>query len=117
MARHPTLYFSDGSLALKVNTTWLPGINSDLFKAADGTLYNVYRHNLSVLSEFFRGMLSLPIPNHPTISLGENARAWLEKAKIAGVDGTSDATAVELPALFTAFECEKFLEFGFHTQG
>ncbi|KAJ7691645.1 hypothetical protein B0H14DRAFT_3531832 [Mycena olivaceomarginata] len=102
MARHPTLYFSDGSLALK---------------AADGTLYNVYRHNLSVLSEFFSGMLSLPIPNHPTISMGENARAWLEKAKIAGVNGTSDATAVELPALFTAFECEKFLEFVFHTQG
>ncbi|KAJ7751166.1 hypothetical protein B0H14DRAFT_2636082 [Mycena olivaceomarginata] len=87
MARHPTLYFSDGSLALKC------------------------------IERVFSGMLSLLIPNHPTISLGENAWAWLEKAKIAGVDGTSDATAVEFPALFTAFECEKFLEFVFHTQG
>jgi hypothetical protein len=51
-------------------------------------------------------MLTLPIPNHPTLSLSDSTRALLEKAKDAGLEGTSDATAVAIPAQFTAMECE-----------
>ncbi|KAJ7802692.1 hypothetical protein B0H14DRAFT_3488196 [Mycena olivaceomarginata] len=79
-------------------------------QAADGTLYNVYRHNLISQSEVFNGMLTLPIPNHPTLSLSDSTRALLEKAKDAGLEGTSDATVVAIPAQFTAMECDKFLE-------
>ncbi|KAJ7757363.1 hypothetical protein DFH07DRAFT_958724 [Mycena maculata] len=99
---HPTLYFDDGSLTLK---------------ASDGTLYNVYRHHLIMQSDFFNGMLTLPIPNHPTVPLTGSTKDFLEKARAAGVDGTSDETAVSLPEKFTAMECERFLEFIFNTRG
>ncbi|KAJ7442284.1 hypothetical protein FB451DRAFT_112571 [Mycena latifolia] len=102
MGRHPTLYFDDETLTLK---------------AGDGTLYNVYRHHLTTKSEFFNGMLSLPIPGHPPPSLRDSTRDLLEKARKSGVDGSNDEMAVELPAQFTPTECEKFLEFVFNTNG
>ncbi|KAJ7302672.1 hypothetical protein DFH08DRAFT_826417 [Mycena albidolilacea] len=102
MSRHSTLYFFDGTLTLQ---------------AADSTLYNVYRHNLISQSKVFNGMLTLPIQNHPTLSLSDSTRALLEKAKDTGLKGTSDVMAVAIPAQFTAMECEKFLEFVFDTQG
>ncbi|KAJ6597752.1 hypothetical protein DFH09DRAFT_1304519 [Mycena vulgaris] len=88
-----------------------------MLQAADGTLYNVYRQHLLLRSEFFCGMLTLPIPAHPTISLSDSTTEYLAKAKEAGLDGTSDATALELPIKFSATECEKFLEFVFNTKG
>ncbi|KAJ7665751.1 hypothetical protein B0H14DRAFT_2658417 [Mycena olivaceomarginata] len=39
------------------------------------------------------------------------------KSENSGCPWDQYATAVEFPALFTAFECKKFLEFVFHTQG
>ncbi|KAJ7088487.1 hypothetical protein B0H15DRAFT_800952 [Mycena belliarum] len=102
MSRHPTLYFADGTLTLK---------------ASDGTLYNVYQHHLIMQSDFFSGMLTLPIPNHPPISLTDNTKDWIQKARDAGLDGTSDATAVQLPDKFTNIDCERFLEFVFNTKG
>ncbi|KAJ7435446.1 hypothetical protein FB451DRAFT_1464202 [Mycena latifolia] len=102
MTRHSTLYFDDGTLTMK---------------ATDGTLYNVYRHHLIMQSDFFNGMLTLPIPDHPPVSLTGSTKEFLDKARKAGLDGTSDETAVELPAQFTATECERFLEFVFNTKG
>ncbi|KAJ6502954.1 hypothetical protein C8R47DRAFT_1252012 [Mycena vitilis] len=100
--RHPELYFDDGTLT---------------FKAADGTLYNVYRHNLIVLSDCFNGMLTLPIPDHPAPSESDNAKVFLDRARAAGLDGTSDATAVPFPTQFSSTDCERFLEFVFNTHG
>ncbi|KAJ7443603.1 hypothetical protein B0H11DRAFT_2250519 [Mycena galericulata] len=102
MARHPTLYFTDGSLTLK---------------ASDGTLYNVYRQQLMTLSDCFNGMLTLPIPDRPCATVKDSGKDWVESGRKAGLDGFEDDTAVELPTHFTAMECEKFLEFIFNTKG
>ncbi|KAJ6495893.1 hypothetical protein DFH09DRAFT_1337223 [Mycena vulgaris] len=76
MGRHPTLYFPDGSLTLKV----------------EGTIYN-------------------------PLSIRGSAKEFVEKAREAGLDGTSNSTAVALPERFTAAGCEKFLEFVFNVRG
>ncbi|KAJ7500564.1 hypothetical protein B0H11DRAFT_2378436 [Mycena galericulata] len=102
MARHPTLYFSDGTLILR---------------AGDGTLYNVYRHHLITLSDCFNGMLTLPIPERPLGSLTETSKEWVETGRKAKLEGFGDQEAVQLPPQFTAMECEKFLEFIFSTNG
>ncbi|KAJ7031447.1 hypothetical protein C8F04DRAFT_1397194 [Mycena alexandri] len=94
--RHPTLYFQCGTLTIK---------------AWDGTLYNVYREPLLLGSEFFSGMLSLLNPAIPSIKLAENAKQWYEKAKLLGLEGSSDDTAVEMPPQFSSWEIEMFLEF------
>ncbi|KAF8155226.1 hypothetical protein K438DRAFT_1987135 [Mycena galopus ATCC 62051] len=96
--RHSSLYFEDGTLTLK---------------AGDGTLYNVYRAPLVLRSEFFKGMLTLPVSNLPPPSRNESAPGYIAKAKAQGLDGTGDDTAVEIPAQFSSFEIEKFLEFIF----
>ncbi|KAF8207496.1 hypothetical protein K438DRAFT_1962421 [Mycena galopus ATCC 62051] len=88
-SRHPTLYFSDGTLTLKAN---------------DGTLYNVNRQLLVLKSEFFAGMLTLPPPEAPP---GPTEQAVI-------LDGTTDATAVLFPATWTSAESEAFLEFVFN---
>ncbi|KAJ7084091.1 hypothetical protein C8R44DRAFT_894237 [Mycena epipterygia] len=100
MARHDRLYFQDGSLTLK---------------AGDGseTLYNVYQGTLMMSSEFFRGMLTLPIPALAPLSLTDNAKDHLTKARDQGLEGTSDETAVVFPAQFKAAEIESFLVFMF----
>ncbi|KAJ7726624.1 hypothetical protein B0H16DRAFT_1859684 [Mycena metata] len=92
MSRHNWLYFADGTLTLQARDSTL---------AADGTLFNVYRHHLIAKSGFFSGMLTLPSPNQPTPTL---------KAS----NGTSDTTAVPLPPNFTTVEYEKFLNFIFN---
>ncbi|KAJ7088974.1 hypothetical protein C8R44DRAFT_892596 [Mycena epipterygia] len=94
--RHPNLYFPDGTLTLKTQ---------------DGTVYNVYRQQLIIKSDFFGGMLTLPIPEHTSSPLSENSMVWLERAKKAGLDGTSDATAVEMPDEISTAEFDEFLEF------
>ncbi|KAF8172965.1 hypothetical protein K438DRAFT_1772397 [Mycena galopus ATCC 62051] len=63
-------------------------------------------------SDFFKGMLPLPVSTLP-LSLNETAVNCIAKAKAQGLDGTSDATAVDLPSMFTTAEIEKFLEFIF----
>ncbi|KAJ7468188.1 hypothetical protein FB451DRAFT_1401436 [Mycena latifolia] len=62
-------------------------------KTHDGTLYNVYRQQLILKSNLFGGMLTVDG---------------------AGQDGTSDATAVEIPERFSSAECDEFLEFIFN---
>jgi hypothetical protein len=47
------------------------------------------------------------------MSLADNAKEYLEKARKEGLEGTSDETAVLLPAQFTTAELEKFFEFSF----
>ncbi|KAJ7259954.1 hypothetical protein B0H12DRAFT_1069855 [Mycena haematopus] len=59
-------------------------------------------------------MLSLPVPGHPPLNLTENSKDLLERARKAGLDGTSDATAIEFPERFSAAECTVFLEFVFN---
>ncbi|KAJ7506056.1 hypothetical protein B0H11DRAFT_1903971 [Mycena galericulata] len=88
-----------------------------MHEAGDGTLYNVYRHNLIKQSDCFNGMLTLPIPNYPSASSMESSKDWIEAGRKAGADGSSDQTAVQLPAQFTATECERFLEFIFNNKG
>ncbi|KAJ7712775.1 hypothetical protein B0H16DRAFT_1702723 [Mycena metata] len=80
--RHSRLYFADGTFTLK---------------AEDGTYYNVNRELLILKSDFFCGMLSLPIPGHPPLCLNRNSKELLQKAKEASLDGTSDETAVKSP--------------------
>ncbi|KAJ7831053.1 hypothetical protein B0H14DRAFT_3464371 [Mycena olivaceomarginata] len=98
--RHSTLYFPDGTLTLK---------------AHDGTLYNVNRQLLVLKSELFAGMLTLPQPPPEALSptLSQGSRGLIEQAAQAGLDGTTDETAVALPATLSAEECEIFLEFVF----
>ncbi|KAJ7024499.1 hypothetical protein C8F04DRAFT_1192316 [Mycena alexandri] len=98
MARHPSLYFTDGSLTIK---------------AMDGskTLYNVYRGSLAEQSVLFAGMLSLPNPTIPAIGITENSKKWFENAIKLGLAGTTDENAIEIPAQFKAAEIEVFLEF------
>ncbi|KAJ7104930.1 hypothetical protein C8R44DRAFT_746177 [Mycena epipterygia] len=55
----------------------------------EAALYNVYRQQLISLSEFFNGMLTLPIPNHPLLSLSKSSKEFLEEARKVGLDGTS----------------------------
>ncbi|KAJ6450134.1 hypothetical protein C8R47DRAFT_1329919 [Mycena vitilis] len=99
--RHESLYFSDGTLTLKTS-------NGD-------TYYNVYRQPLILKSDFFSGMLTLPIPGAMPASLSESCRDLLAAAKKAGYDGTSDATAAAVfPAHFSNRDCEVFLEFIFN---
>jgi hypothetical protein len=62
-------------------------------------------------------MLTLPIPDHPPLLLGDSTLALLAKATESGLDGTSDQTAVLLPPQFTSTEYKKFFEFVFHTRG
>ncbi|KAJ7714867.1 hypothetical protein B0H16DRAFT_1898951 [Mycena metata] len=97
--RHSRLYFADGTFTLK---------------AEDGTYYNVNRELLILKSDFFCGMLSLPIPGHPPLCLNQTSKELLQKAKEAGLDGTSDETAVKFPPHFTSSECDIFLEFIFN---
>ncbi|KAJ7700202.1 hypothetical protein B0H16DRAFT_1705705 [Mycena metata] len=97
--RHSRLYFADGTFTLK---------------AEDGTYYNVNRELLILKSDFFCGMLSLPIPGHPPLRLNQTSKELLQKAKEAGLDGTSDETAVKFPPHFTSSECDIFLEFIFN---
>jgi hypothetical protein len=59
-------------------------------------------------------MLSLPIAGHPPLKLTESSKDLIELARKAGLDGTSDSTAVPLPAQFTAMECQVSLEFIFN---
>ncbi|KAJ7279430.1 hypothetical protein C8J57DRAFT_1502087 [Mycena rebaudengoi] len=92
--RHPTLYFKDGTLILRAN---------------DGTLYNVYRQLLSLKSGFFESMLTLPRPEMSP-SPGTDGQTILL------AEGSSDATAVLLPAQFSSQELEAFLHFVFSTQ-
>ncbi|KAF8144679.1 hypothetical protein K438DRAFT_1992602 [Mycena galopus ATCC 62051] len=99
LQRHSTLYWPDGTCTLK---------------AADGTYFNVNRQLLILKSDCFSGMLSLPIAGHPPLKLTESTKELIEQARTAGLDGTSDATAVPLPAQFTAVECQVFLEFIFN---
>ncbi|KAF7338834.1 hypothetical protein MSAN_02206200 [Mycena sanguinolenta] len=100
MARHPNLYFPDGSLTLK---------------AGDGseTIYNVYRGQLQLGSEFFGAMLTLPHPNIPPMGSNDNAREWFQKARQLGLDGTSDELAITFPPQLAATEIETFLKFVF----
>ncbi|KAJ7787796.1 hypothetical protein B0H14DRAFT_2629002 [Mycena olivaceomarginata] len=99
LQRHSTLYWPDGTCTLK---------------AADGTYFNVNRQLLILKSDCFSGMLSLPIAGHPPLKLTESTKQLIEQARTARLDGTSDATAVPLPAQFTAAECQVFLEFIFN---
>ncbi|KAJ7352038.1 hypothetical protein DFH08DRAFT_1077839 [Mycena albidolilacea] len=100
--RHSSLYFPDGTLTLK---------------AHDGTLYNVNRQLLVLKSELFAGMLTLPQPPPEALSptLSQGSRGLIERAAQAGLDGTTDETAVALPETLSAEECEIFLEFVFNT--
>ncbi|KAJ7336839.1 hypothetical protein DFH08DRAFT_1017957 [Mycena albidolilacea] len=100
--RNSTLYFPDGTLTLK---------------AHDGTLYNVNRQLLVLKSELFAGMLTLPQPPLEALSptLSQGSRGLIERAAQAGLDGTTDETAVALPETLSAEECEIFLEFVFNT--
>ncbi|KAJ7144815.1 hypothetical protein C8R43DRAFT_1130533 [Mycena crocata] len=100
MSRHPTLYFQDGSFTLK---------------AGDGseTLYNVYRAPLMLRTDFFSGMLAFPNPKLSPMTLTDNAKEYLVKAKEKGVEGSSDETALVLPPQFSAREVERFLDFIF----
>ncbi|KAJ7736410.1 hypothetical protein B0H14DRAFT_2993853 [Mycena olivaceomarginata] len=76
-----------------------------------GMLYNAYRSPLMLRSAFFGGMLTLPTPMSPPHSLTSNAKGYLATAKEK--EATTDVTALELPAQFTAAEIEKFLDFIF----
>ncbi|KAF8149252.1 hypothetical protein K438DRAFT_1989015 [Mycena galopus ATCC 62051] len=58
-------------------------------------------------------MLTLPVSNLPPLSRNESAPGYIAKAKAQGLDGTGDDTAVKIPAQFSSFEIEKFLEFIF----
>ncbi|KAJ7024268.1 hypothetical protein C8F04DRAFT_1270457 [Mycena alexandri] len=100
LCRHPELYFKDGSLVLKAGD-------------GSGMLYNVYRGPLMIQSDFFGGMLTLPIPDHPPLSLSTNAQEYLVQARKNGLEGSTDETAVEIPAQFKAAEIEEFLKFLF----
>ncbi|KAF8186956.1 hypothetical protein K438DRAFT_1973150 [Mycena galopus ATCC 62051] len=88
---------------------------TDLWKAGDGsgTIYNVYRGPLIRGSKFFEGMLDLPQPGIPPMTLTDNAKEWFEKARKLGLDGTSDDLAVKLPPQLVAAEIEIFLDFMF----
>ncbi len=88
---------------------------TDLWKAGDGseTIYNVYRGPLIRGSEFFEGMLNLPHPGIPPMTLTDNAKEWFEQARKLGLDGTSDNLAVILPPQLAATEIEVFLDFMF----
>ncbi|KAJ6530482.1 hypothetical protein DFH09DRAFT_1093529 [Mycena vulgaris] len=100
MQKHGSLYFPDGTLTLKVH---------------DGsTYYNVYRQPLILKSDFFSGMLTLPVPGAPASSLSKSSKDLIEWGKKAGLDGTSDATAVAFPQNFSQEDCEAFLEFIFN---
>ncbi|KAJ7117576.1 hypothetical protein C8R44DRAFT_879138 [Mycena epipterygia] len=68
MARHDVLYFPDGSLTLKAGD-------------GSGTLYNVYQAPLMLRSEFSSGMLTLLTPALAPMSLMENAKDHLAKAR------------------------------------
>ncbi|KAJ7811411.1 hypothetical protein B0H14DRAFT_3880113 [Mycena olivaceomarginata] len=98
MGRHSELYFEEGTMTIK---------------ASDGTLYNVYRAPLMRQSEFCNGMLTLPNPQQPPLSLTQNAKEWFERSRQLGLECTSDATALELPPQFTATEIEIFLDYMF----
>ncbi|KAJ7737018.1 hypothetical protein B0H14DRAFT_2542963 [Mycena olivaceomarginata] len=98
MGRHSELYFEEGTMTIK---------------ASDGTLYNVYRAPLMRQSEFCNGMLALPNPQQPPLSLTQNAKDWFERSRQLGLECTSDATALELPPQFTATEIEIFLDYMF----
>ncbi|KAJ7635199.1 hypothetical protein FB45DRAFT_1057104 [Roridomyces roridus] len=103
MARHPKLYFIDGSLILKA------GDGSD-------TLYNVYRGTMIASSEFFQTMLSLPQEGMQVLMETGDTKSWLQQAKDLGLDGSCDEKALTLPPQFRAQEIEVFLDFMF-TQG
>ncbi|KAJ7626887.1 hypothetical protein FB45DRAFT_1029268 [Roridomyces roridus] len=103
MARHPKLYFIDGSLILKA------GDGSD-------TLYNVYRGTMIASSEFFQTMLSLPQEGMQVLTETGDTKSWLQQAKDLGLDGSCDEKALTLPPQFRAQEIEVFLDFMF-TQG
>jgi hypothetical protein len=62
-------------------------------------------------------MLTLPQPPPEALSptLSQGSRGLIERAAQAGLDGTTDETAVALPATLSAEECEIFLEFVFNT--
>lgn len=115
MARHPTLYFSDGTVTIKVVISIVITDITDLSKAGDGsdTIYNVYRGPLLRGSELFEGMLNLPHPGIAPMTLTDNAKEWFEHARKLGMDGTSDDLAVMLPPQLTAGEIEIFLNFMF----
>jgi hypothetical protein len=59
-------------------------------------------------------MLTLPVPIHVHPALSQSSKELIEFARNAGLDGTSDATAIVLPDRFSAEECEVFLEFVFN---
>ncbi|KAJ7602278.1 hypothetical protein FB45DRAFT_1047211 [Roridomyces roridus] len=103
MARHPKLYFIDGSLILKA------GDGSD-------TLYNVYRGTMIASSKFFQTMLSLPQEGMQVLMETGDTKSWLQQAKDLGLDGSCDEKALTLPPQFRAQEIEVFLDFMF-TQG
>lgn len=65
-------------------------------------------------SDFFNGMLTLPIAGAAPPSLSQSSKSLLESAKNSGLDGTSDETAVAFPEMLDHVECEVFLEFIFN---
>ncbi|KAJ7777921.1 hypothetical protein DFH07DRAFT_1056285 [Mycena maculata] len=95
--RHPGLYFPQGTLTLQ---------------ARDGTLYNVYRELLILKSDFFAGMLTIPIPG--SLQLSQSSKDFIEFSRKGRLDGSSDETAVVLPDKFSAEEVTVFLEFVFN---
>lgn len=58
-------------------------------------------------------MLTLPIPDHAPASLSTSAREYFAEAKKKGLEGSTDKTAVEIPAQFKVAEIEEFLKFLF----
>ncbi|KAJ7649693.1 hypothetical protein FB45DRAFT_1017156 [Roridomyces roridus] len=99
MPRHPKFYMRDGTLVLK---------------AGDGSevLYRVYRAVLENQSVFFEGLLSLP--NSKVDSLAGDGKKWLEEVRAAGVDGTTDETALVLPAQLATKELDAFFDLMFY---
>ncbi|KAJ7663586.1 hypothetical protein B0H17DRAFT_1211601 [Mycena rosella] len=118
--RHASLYFPDGTLTLKVDKNRdIVGLQANSFfffrSTYDGSAYyNVYRQPLILKSDFFSGMLTLPISGAAGLSLSQSSKDLIEAARKAGHDGSSDATAVAFPKIFTGADCEVFLEFIFN---
>ncbi|KAK7027068.1 hypothetical protein R3P38DRAFT_2527114 [Favolaschia claudopus] len=101
MGRHPSLYFADGTLTLQA------GDGSDI-------IYNVYREPLMHHSPLFKGMLSLPHAELPSLSpAATNVRELLAKARETGLEGLKDETAVVLPAQLKSAELDEFILFLF----
>ncbi|KAK7063404.1 hypothetical protein R3P38DRAFT_2492395 [Favolaschia claudopus] len=100
MPRHSKLYFSDGTIVIKA------GDGSDMF-------YNVYRGPLEHASELFDTLLNLPQPGIPPMTWKDNAITWFQKARSLGLNGSTDALALELPAQLTAGEIEAWIYFTF----